>query len=228
MVPFPAVASLKSAPDMRVATTGLHPPFVHSAARAGSPFLSGRRPDRTWKAKYPTQEAIDAKRNELGDIGFRREMLLQVVPEEGQDVLPEDIVYYDDPPFDGGNYLAHGVDLAISTKESADYTAIVSGEVTWPNGKPEIYIQAHPVIRRMSFSDTMATLDDIRHSTNMSSEFFVEAVAYQQAAIDEMERRAFSVQAMHPIKDKRARLRVAARHIKMGVVKFPRVGCSSY
>jgi hypothetical protein len=61
-------------------------------------------------------------------------MLLQVVPEEGQDVFPEDIHYYDDPPFDDGNHLAHGVDLAISTKESADYTAIVSGEVTWPGG----------------------------------------------------------------------------------------------
>ena len=84
----------------------------------------------TWKAKYPTEEAIDVKRNELGDIGFRREMLLQVVPEQGQDVFPEDIHYYDDPPFDDGNHLAHGVDLAISTKESADYTAIVSGEVT--------------------------------------------------------------------------------------------------
>src|SRR5580704_15317844 len=36
---------------------------------------------------------------------------------------------------------------------------------------------------------------------------------------------AFSVQAMHPIKDKRARLRVAARYIKMGIVKFPRHGC---
>jgi hypothetical protein len=30
---------------------------------------------------------------------------------------------------------------------------------------------------------------------------------------------------MHPIKDKRARLRVAARYIKTGVVKFPRKGC---
>ena len=26
---------------MRIATTGLHPPFVHSAARAGSPFVPG-------------------------------------------------------------------------------------------------------------------------------------------------------------------------------------------
>jgi hypothetical protein len=179
----------------------------------------------TWKARFPTQEAIDQKRQELGDIGFRREMLLQVVPEEGQDVLPEDICYYDEPPFDDGNYLAHGVDLAISTKESADYTAVVSGEVTWPAGKLEIYVQPHPVIRRMTFSDTMEALDNIRHSSNMSSEFFVEAVAYQQAAIEEMERRAFAVQAMHPIKDKRARLRVAARYIKMGVVKFPRSGC---
>ena len=40
-----------------------------------------------------------------------------------------------------------------------------------------------------------------------------------------MERRAFSVQALHPIKDKRARLRVAARYIKNGTVNFPRAGC---
>lgn len=179
----------------------------------------------TWKAKYPTQEAINRKREELGDIGFRREMLLQVVPEEGQDVHPEDIHYYDDPPFDDGNYLAHGVDLAISTKESADFTAVVSGEVTWPGGKLEIYIQPHPVIRHMAFHDTMNALDDVRHSSPMSSEFFVEAVAYQQAAIEEMERRAFAVTPMHPIKDKRARLRVAARYIKNGTVKFPRQGC---
>jgi predicted phage terminase large subunit-like protein len=40
-----------------------------------------------------------------------------------------------------------------------------------------------------------------------------------------MERRAFAVTAMHPIKDKRARLHVAARYIKMGIVKVPRAGC---
>jgi len=179
----------------------------------------------TWRAKYPTQEALDDKRKELGDIGFRREMLLQVVPEEGQDVLPEDIHWYDDPPFDDGNYLAHGVDLAISTKESADYTACVAGEIAWEDGKTQIYVQPHPLNRRMSFHDTIDSFDQIRHSTNMSTEWFVEGVMYQQAAIEEMERRAFSVQAMHPIKDKRARLRVAARYIKLGVVKFPRTGC---
>src|SRR3954452_25146339 len=59
----------------------------------------------------------------------------------------------------------------------------------------------------------------------MSSEWFVASVAYQAAAIEEMERRAFAVTAVHPIKDKRARLQVAARYIKNGTVKFPRTGC---
>ena len=99
--------------------------------------------------------------------------------------------------------------------------------MTWPAGKLEIYVQPHPINRRMSFHDTMDTLDDVRHSSTMSSEFYVEAVAYQQAAIDELERRAFAVTPMHPIKDKRARLRVAARYIKNGTVRFPRTGCEA-
>lgn len=179
----------------------------------------------TWKAAFPTQEKIDQKRQDMGDVGFRREMLLQVVPEEGQDVLAEDIHYYDDPPFDDGNYMGHGGDLAISTKESADCTSLVSGEVTWSNQVLEIYIQPHPLNKRLTFHQTMDAFDDVRHSTKMTSEFFIEAVAYQQAAIEEMNRRTFSVRAMHPIKDKRARLRVAARYIKNGTVKFPRKGC---
>lgn len=39
------------------------------------------------------------------------------------------------------------------------------------------------------------------------------------------ERLALAVTPMHSIKDKRARLRVAAQYTKTGVVKFPRHGC---
>jgi hypothetical protein len=94
----------------------------------------------------------------------------------------------------------------------ADYTAIVSGEVAYENGKTQVYIQPHPIIRHMTFSQTMEALDNVRRSTNMSCESFVEAVAYQQAAIEEKERRAFGVQAMHPIKDKRAPARGSTLH----------------
>jgi hypothetical protein len=102
----------------------------------------------------------------MGDVGFRREMLLQVVPEEGQDVLAEDIHYYDDPPFDDGNYMAHGGDLAISTKESADCTSLVSGEVSWSSGALEIYVQPNPLNRRMTFHETMDAFDQVRHRTH--------------------------------------------------------------
>jgi hypothetical protein len=134
--------------------------------------------EQTWPELFPTPEALEKQKTLLGEVAWQREMLLHPIADEGQDVHPEDIHYYDDPPFDDGNHLAHGVDLAISTKESADYTAIVTGEVAYANEKLEIYIQPHPVIRRMTFSDTMATLDNIRHSSAMTSEFFVEAVAY--------------------------------------------------
>ena len=43
----------------------------------------------------------------------------------------------------------------------------------------------------------------------MSSEFFVEAGQYQQAAIEEMERRAFNVQRMHPDKTRATTRRCA-------------------
>jgi predicted phage terminase large subunit-like protein len=185
-------------------------------------------------------------------------MLLQVVPEEGQDVLPEDIHYWDEPPFDDGNHLANGTDLAISTKESADCTANVQGEVTYENGRVSIYVQPNPLNARLNFHDAMDAFDDIRreiHHSNvreydprwplaqnesvreengkkfvyasytMNHVWFVEAVQYQMAAVEEMDRRGFAVTPMHPIKDKRARLRVAARYIKNGTVKFPRKGC---
>ena len=42
----------------------------------------------------------------------------------------------------------------------------------------------------MSFHETMDSFDNARHSSLMSSEFSIEGVAYQQAAIEEMERRA--------------------------------------
>ena len=96
---------------------------------------------------------------------------------------------------------------------------MVSGEVTWPNEKLAINIQRHATIRHVAIADTITALDDVWHASTMRS-------AYQQAAIEELEHRARPAsRPMHPIKDKRARSRVAARYIKNGTVKLPRHGC---
>ena len=54
---------------------------------------------------------------------------------------------------------------------------------------------------------------------------FVEDVAFQKAAIQEMQRAMLPVIAMKPQGDKRARLMVVASYVKNGTVLFFRSGC---
>lgn len=180
--------------------------------------------DVLWPALYPTQKSLDDRRAAVGEVSWQREYLLKVVSEEGQEVKPEDIHYYDiEPESTRGALKGHGVDLAISTEESADYTVDVEGHVHYDdNEKPKIYIQKNPLHAHLDFYNT---IEFFKGKPKGSHLWFVEDMAYQKAAIQEMERHQMAVIAMNPIADKRARLRVAARYIKNGTVLFPRQGC---
>lgn len=177
----------------------------------------------TWPALYPTDKLLEEKREEMGDVAWLREMRLKIVAEEGQEVGQEDIHYYDEMPDpERGGLKGHGVDLAISTEESADYTTDVEGHVHYENEKPKIYIQPNPLCAHLDFYHT---IEYFKGKPRGSHLFFVEDVAYQKAAIQEMERNQMAVISIRPIADKRARLRVAARYIKNGTVLFPKHGC---
>lgn len=177
-----------------------------------------------WPALYPTQKSLDIKQEEMGEVAWMREMLMKIIPEEGQEVKPEDIHYYDEAPDpeQRGGIKGHGVDLAISTKETADFTTDVEGHVHYEDGKPKIYVQPNPLEAHLDFYHTMEYFKGKPRGTHL---WFVEKVAYQLAAIQEMERASMAVVAIQPIADKRSRLRVAARYIKNGTVVFPRKGC---
>ena len=178
-----------------------------------------------WKAKYPTQTALDIQRDKVGVNAYLREYLLKVVPEEGADIRDEWIRYYDETPPEMQTGLSGtGVDLAISKKETADYTAMVSGVSFIKEGIPKIHIKPNPLNARLSFHETMETAKAMAVA-NPFSMFFVESVAYQKAAIEEMERALLPVIAMSAGADKRARLRAVAVYIQNGTVVFPRTGC---
>ena len=185
----------------------------------------------TWPAKYPTAASLAAARDDAGLTSWMREYLLKVVPEEGAPVTPDDIRYYDElpPSVYHRGLRGHGVDFAISLKASADCTACVHGDVYWEGAKNDeafIYILPNPLNARLDFQGTLDYLKSVdRVMGGGAHVFFPEDVAYQKAAIQEMERARLNVHAMHPTSDKLARLRVAARYIKSGVVKFPRHGC---
>ena len=179
-----------------------------------------------WPAKYPTQELLDAQRDKAGPTSWQREYLLKIVPEEGQEITEADIHYYDSEPKNAEiGLIGTGEDLAISKKETADYTAMVTGKVAWENDKPFIYIQPNPISEHFDFHETLQQNKALQALYGGAHLFFVEDVQYQKAAIQEMERELLPVVPMQPIHDKRARLKVAALYIKNGTVRFPRNGC---
>jgi predicted phage terminase large subunit-like protein len=159
----------------------------------------------------------------LGHVIWNREYLLKLVDEDDQVIKREDIHTYDDswlqrPKLKGGV----GVDLAISEKETADYTAMIKGCIVENDyGERRLLVMKNNVKARMDFPTTMAKAKSQRQTMPEGTVFFVEDVAYQKAAIQVMERNGIPVQGMTVSKDKRSRLVAVSGYIKSGMVMFP-------
>ena len=180
----------------------------------------------TWRAKYPTQAALDLQRDKVGVNAYLREYCLKVVSDDGQEVKPEEIHYYDAlPKTQDIAMVGTGIDYAISKKETADYTSMVSGALSYENERAYVDIYPSCINERFDMQETVAAALALHQSFGGNHVIFAEEVAYQKAANDEMERRGLAVERMQAIHDKRARLRVAAIYIKNGTVRFPRQGC---
>jgi quinol monooxygenase YgiN len=118
-----------------------------------------------WKAQYPDQASIDAERARVGTAAWEREYKLKVVAEEDQIIKPEDIHYYDDLPKNAVAAIkGHGIDLAISQKEGADYTTIVTGEVFYVDDAPKIFVRPNPYNEHVTFHDFMQRMRAIPES----------------------------------------------------------------
>lgn len=181
----------------------------------------------TWKGKYPTPESIERQKAKVGYVAWMREYLLKVVPPEGQEIPPDWIQYYDQLPKISAGKSGVGVDLAISKNEKADFTTMVSGVLSIDNGMPKIYVLPSPVNAHLSMLETMEQMKSIHLGLRLYAHptFYMEAVAYQKAAVEEAQRRMLAVKGITPGGDKRARLRTAGTFIQNGTVVFPRRGC---
>src|SRR5680860_138365 len=90
-----------------------------------------------WPGKFPTEQSLkDFEKTIINQISWQREYLLKVIPDEYQVVHRESIQYYDELPLNKGSYfrIITGVDPAISEKDKADFSAIVSGLVVYGKG----------------------------------------------------------------------------------------------
>lgn len=202
------------------------------------PIVIGGRP--AWPAKFPTMESIEELKHKIGDQrAFRREFMQEVVAERDQVVLLEWIKYYVTLPDSEQNGLGWyfsvagtGVDLAISQRESADYTAMVSGyvyhrKIDLKHSEAAIYILPNVVNRHLTFEGIVQAAKVTKHSVNRSPHnFYVEDVAFQRAAVEEFRTAGLTTFGVSPDgMDKRSRLMLAARQMELGKVYFPKIGC---
>ncbi|GIW70336.1 MAG: hypothetical protein KatS3mg101_1083 [Patescibacteria group bacterium] len=158
----------------------------------------------TWQSKYPTAESLKYQEQKVGRTAWLREYMLKVVPPEGQEVKEEWIQYYEKLP-ERIMQAGVGVDFAISKKETADFTAMVSGVSALVDGLPKIFILPNPVNERLSFHETKQQAISLYKMLSIYSPpiFFPEKVAYQQAAIEEFQRAMIPVEPMQAGTDKR-------------------------
>jgi predicted phage terminase large subunit-like protein len=123
-----------------------------------------------------------------------------------------------------------GVELAISKRDTADYTAMVPGFVYGEDDDARIYILPRIVNRKMDFPETVdlcKAVDAAFHKEEGDHPTFViEDVAYQASLPQQLKAEGVrNVETTRPgSQDKRTRLVLTAHKIKTGKVLFPRHG----
>ncbi len=190
------------------------------------PFMTNGK--ALWSGMYPDKAAIDKRKGDFDYITWMREFMLQIIAEENQIVTRSMIKTYDHIPErlrgQSENHYV-GVDLAISMKDTADYTAIVSLLVrSLPKNRMQIYVLPRPINERMSFHQTIDTMLEI-HNEQPSRHFVIETNGYQDAAAQSLKSYGVKVTGVKSINDKRTRLNIVADKIDRGIILFPSKGC---
>ncbi len=185
-----------------------------------------------WLGKYPTMDDVETERKKLGDeVAWRREYLLEIIPAEDQVIDRNWIKYYDVMPNKSKLHsILIGVDLAISERETADYTAMVTGWV-FTDSKTDTYkVYIDPIVinKRMNFPETVETCISLHKSLQETEtpKFIIEDVAYQRALPQLLQQSGLSCRSVRiGTQDKRSRLNIASHRIKSGQILFPKKGC---
>lgn len=180
-----------------------------------------------WPGAYPGMDAIDKQKRRIGNrIAWEREYMLKIIPEEDQVVTKSMIKTYETMPdklHNESERIFIGIDLAISAKDTADYTAMIRLVVRGTGKKRRLYVQPKPINKRFNFNQT---LDQMRALKNdyPSAKFIVETTAFQASVKQVAEAEGFDIQGFTPKEDKRARLNMIASYIERGLVIFPENG----
>lgn len=183
-----------------------------------------------WSGKFKTDEDIRALRLKTGnEIAFKREYLLQIVPDVDAVVHKDWIHYYGDVPSINSPrfwFGVVGVDLAISQSSRADKTAMVTILVFGNSNDWNAYVIPNPINARLTFPQTIDTVCSINSLYNFCVTLCIEKVAYQDALVQQLHSKGISSVGVTVESDKRSRLAITSASISSGHILFPQNGAA--
>jgi len=197
----------------------------------------------TWPGKYPTPIDIEEEKRRAGnEPAWQREYLLHIVPDSDQVIHLDWIQFYEELPPKGktDSYgwplyagVRFGVDLAISRRDTADFTAMIPGLLYGDGRDAKLYILPGIVNRRLSFPETVDLCKALNKEYDQDAwhkpTFYIENVAYQDALPQQLKNEGLNnVKSVKPgSADKRSRLALTGHLIRSGKVLFPRHGAEA-
>ena len=182
-----------------------------------------------WPSRFPDKASIKKLERKIGDrISFEREYRLRLISDDEQIITRSMIHYYEKPPTllrNERSRLVIGVDLALSEKDAADYSAFVLVGIRGSGDNMRFYILPNIINKKMSFPKTVDMVREL-NSQYSYAKFYVESTGYQEALVQSVENDLINVKGVKPNVDKRTRLNMIADKIERGVILFPRRGAS--
>lgn len=183
-----------------------------------------------WPGKFPNMADIDKLRGQIpSDIAWFREYLLKIISDEDRVIHPEWIHFSDPPSLASEDYRFSvvSVDLAISDRKSADYTAMVAAHVFGYGEKMIIYIHSYLINKRMDSPTAMETAISYSKSlgTGIHPRVFIEDVGYQRSFAQQLRTKNIAAEEVQIHgQDKRSRLALIAPLIQQGRILFAKNG----
>ena len=177
----------------------------------GGEWRSWRMPSSTNPHLAP--EEIEAARRELPELVFRQEYLAEFVDFEDGLVKREHLRYAPPPPLSELEIVV-GVDLAISTKQTADWTCVA---VLGRHKDGRVWILSVQRVRS-EFRGVLAMIHAEASRWNPRV-VGIEQVQYQAAVVQELSRTTtLPIRGVNPDKDKVTRFLPLAARFEQGLV----------
>ncbi len=189
-----------------------------------------------WPSKFPTEKEIRELRSKIPDrVTFEREYLLHIVADGNQVVNRNWIKYYNDSDIPDisdrpARMIAVGIDLAISERTTADFTAIIPTLVYGYGDEFKVYILPFIINQRLNFIKTKEKVKEVQEQIKIfhprgMAKFYAESVGYQASLTQQLTVENILIEpVVIGSSDKRSRLCLTSPYIESGKILFPKRG----